>query len=595
MKIIWILNFEYQGIAKVGGLGEVSANQTRKLSNSFDFLVLMPSHGQIERLKEVTSVEKLSFNCKGKQDFTFNKKEIKHQEYDITFYQLCLNNVKLILFSGENDFTRKYLDDEIVYNPDTFDGKVCLYSLGMRHYVKHVIETNEIELPDIIHIHDYHAVIPFIAVKQELTKNHFDVSSIITFHLLTWPRYDLEFYRTCGIGDTPFNVLFKNGPKNLTLLEIWNILEDKTGKKEKSLPSIEQVGAIASDLVITVSESYLKSDIIPNLGGELISFKTDFVWNGCDWDYYEIQQNVMENLGKEIRSIMKISEDKPITRSDMKRYLLTYKIGNIKESPLIKSKRVLEIINEISNGNPFIKNGNIKSFSDTGPLLISTGRISKQKGFETIFEAIPLVVKKIPNAKFLLLILPTEYSLKEIKLYTEYVKEFPNNLRILFGIAPDIFNLAHISADVYAALSRWEPFGIIALEAMASKLPVIATRIGGLRESIIDIRENTKKGTGLLIPREQEQEFADALILFFKLSQISELSRQGKSVEMIKKDINLDKIYDNNLMNYLMENPRYYDEIRQNCYERVENHFRWSIVSEKLKRLYQHLSKEIQT
>ncbi|GAJ13728.1 unnamed protein product, partial [marine sediment metagenome] len=148
---------------------------------------------------------------------------------------------------------------------------------------------------------------------------------------------------------------------------------------------------------------------------------------------------------------------------EMRKFLLEYKIGNLSQSPLINSKSVLDTINEISNGNPFIKNGNIKAFSESGPLVLTTGRVSPQKGFEIIFEAIPEVLKAVHNAKFLFLILPTDYSLNEIKSYAHYVKQYPENIRIIFGVASDIFYLAHISADVYCALSRWEPFGIMAL------------------------------------------------------------------------------------------------------------------------------------
>ncbi len=51
-KIVWIFSFEYAGIAKVGGLGEVPANQAKHLAEEFDITVFMPSHGQLEDLKK---------------------------------------------------------------------------------------------------------------------------------------------------------------------------------------------------------------------------------------------------------------------------------------------------------------------------------------------------------------------------------------------------------------------------------------------------------------------------------------------------------------------------------------------------------------
>ena len=55
---VWIFTFEYAGIAKVGGLGEVPANQAKYLVDKFDVTVFIPSHGQIERLKNLIVLEK---------------------------------------------------------------------------------------------------------------------------------------------------------------------------------------------------------------------------------------------------------------------------------------------------------------------------------------------------------------------------------------------------------------------------------------------------------------------------------------------------------------------------------------------------------
>ena len=64
-KNIWIFSFEYAGVAKVGGLGEVPANQAKHLSKEFDITVFMPSHGQLDRLKNEYKLEKLPIKCVG--------------------------------------------------------------------------------------------------------------------------------------------------------------------------------------------------------------------------------------------------------------------------------------------------------------------------------------------------------------------------------------------------------------------------------------------------------------------------------------------------------------------------------------------------
>lgn len=586
-KKVWIFTFEYAGIAKVGGLGEVPANQAKYLVDQFDITVFIPSHGQIERLKNLTKIEKLSFKCK----LLINSESLgpsnEERFYEISYYKVCINNVDIILLSGENSFTRNYLDDINVYNPETFNEKLMIFSLGMRNYAKYLIDIQKVKLPDIIHIHDYHTVIPFIGVKQELKVNNLNVRSIITFHLLTGPRFELEFYYKCGVDNTPLDIRLKKGFKLMNIREIFALCKKSQDKNlDDNPPTVEQVGALISDLITTVSNSYLHSDIIPNLGQNLIEFKSDFVWDGCDWDYDEIYQMVLYNFGDDIRKLCQISEESTISREDMKKYLLTYKISHLSQSPLIHSSKVLEVIEDISNGNSFMKDGNVANFKESGPLVISTGRISRQKGFETIFEALPKILDVIPNAKVLLLLLPTEYSLNEIKNYAQVVKKYSDNLRIIFGLTADIFYFAHIAADVYCALSRWEPFGIIALEAMSAKLPIIATKIGGLQETIIDIRDDKDNGTGILIEKDNPSQFANALITIFKLSEIA---LNFKLTGNIDKD-DLDLITDEKIKSQILLDAMYYEKIKDNCYKRVKQNFRWNIVSKKLELLYLKLS-----
>jgi starch synthase len=581
---LWIFSFEYAGIAKVGGLGEVPANQVKYLKDDYSITIFIPSHGQIERLKKIYDLEKLSFSYKT----TINLSQFgvfeKKFSCEITFYKCNINDINIILLSGGNSLTSKYLDDSTVYNPETFSGKLLLFSLGMRFYIHYLISNDRFAIPNLIHMHDYHVVIPFIGIKQELIRIGLNIPSIITIHLLTWPRYNIDYYYACGIDNTPIKILLKEGIKSFSIQEIFDLCEEsRKENNEYKPPTVEKIGAIISDLVTTVSKSYLFSDIIPNLGQNLIEFKSDFVWDGCDWDYQEIYNNVLQKLGKEICEIFNLTDDTEITRNHMKDYLLTYKISHLSESPLINSKKVLEIINEISNGNPFIRNGNILAFDESGPLIIATGRISRQKGFETIFEAIPEVIKIIPNAKFLFLILPTEYSLKEIKEYAQFVKKYPKNLRIIFGVAAEIFQIAHITANAYCALSRWEPFGIIALEAMASKLPVIATKVGGLQETIIDIRNDPKNGTGLLIEKDNPSQFSNALISLIKIAEISYLDDDSKVIKFAKD------IPDLNLKDFVLSDKNLYNKIKENCYRRVNESFRWQKVTQKLKVLYKSI------
>jgi len=596
MLNIWILTFEFAGVAKFGGLGEVPANQAKHLSGTHNITIFMPSHGQIDRLKNKYEWIKLPISCEGEIDGLELGLDTPKMDYQISFYQFMIGNLRIILLSGENPLSNFFLDDPTIYNPDTIKGKICLCSHGMRCISNHIFrEQLSKDIPDVIHLHDYHVVLPFIALKQEFTKNQVEIASILTIHLLTWPRFGIDFYSTCGIDSSPIKIRMKKGYKLLKLEDIIALCYNNLNwNRAREPPTVEKVGAITCDLVTSVSQSYLNTDIIPNCGGDLIDFKADFIWDGCDWEYHDIIVSVLNNIGEDLRNFLEIDSKAPISKSHIKKYLLQYKIGNLSQSPLISSKKVLDTINEISNGNPFIKNGTIRPFIESGPLLLTTGRISPQKGFETIFKSVDLVTKEIPDAKFLFLILPTDYSLPEIISYAQYVKDNPNNLRIIFGVASDIFYLAHIAADVYCAVSRWEPFGIMALEAMASKLPVIATKVGGLQETIVDLRDFPEIGTGILIEKDDPIQLAHAIISLFKSAEIAEKNNQLKANNIFTPELLrlANQIPDEIIKSRVLVNPSFYNIIRENCYKRVKENFTWEIVTKKLISLYDILAKQ---
>ena len=64
--------------------------------------------------------------------------------------------------------------------------------------------------------------------------------------------------------------------------------------------------------------------------------------------------------------------------------------------------------------------------------------------------------------------------------------------------------------DVLAVPSSRESFGLAALEAMACGTPIVATRVGGLPELILDGE------TGMLVPPEDERAMADALLAILR-------------------------------------------------------------------------------
>jgi glycosyltransferase involved in cell wall biosynthesis len=127
--------------------------------------------------------------------------------------------------------------------------------------------------------------------------------------------------------------------------------------------------------------------------------------------------------------------------------------------------------------------------------IISVGRLTKQKGYDNLINIFSLLKKEIPSAKL--------YICGNGPLKKELIQQI-NNLQlkedvILLGVRTDIYSLMK-NSDLFILLSNWEGLGIVFIEAMACKLPVIGTNVDGIVEVIIDGQ------TGYLVQKEDKDE-----------------------------------------------------------------------------------------
>jgi glycosyltransferase involved in cell wall biosynthesis len=80
-------------------------------------------------------------------------------------------------------------------------------------------------------------------------------------------------------------------------------------------------------------------------------------------------------------------------------------------------------------------------------------------------------------------------------------------------------------ADICVAPSLWaEPFGMVAVEAMACGRPIVASRVGGLADSVVDGE------TGFLVPPDDPAALADKLrVLLDDYELRLEMGRRGRA------------------------------------------------------------------
>jgi glycosyltransferase involved in cell wall biosynthesis len=154
-------------------------------------------------------------------------------------------------------------------------------------------------------------------------------------------------------------------------------------------------------------------------------------------------------------------------------------------------------------------------------LILSVGRMTWRKGFLYLIDAMPTVLREFPKAKLMLV----GEGLFKQKLI-DYVKRLNLEKSVIFSgylQKEELFKL-YLKSQVYVQPSLYEPLGNTILEAMAYQKPVIATRVGGIPELIID------KNNGILVNPCDASGLAEAIkMLFSDVSYAKQIAKNAKA------------------------------------------------------------------
>jgi glycogen(starch) synthase len=114
-------------------------------------------------------------------------------------------------------------------------------------------------------------------------------------------------------------------------------------------------------------------------------------------------------------------------------------------------------------------------------LVLLIGRLVYEKGFQLALQAMPRVIDELPDARFLVAGSGTHEH--ELRALAEALGLMGHGT-FLGWIGDDALHSLYRIADVCVVPSIYEPFGLVALEAMASGCPCIVADTGGLREVV---------------------------------------------------------------------------------------------------------------
>ncbi len=114
-------------------------------------------------------------------------------------------------------------------------------------------------------------------------------------------------------------------------------------------------------------------------------------------------------------------------------------------------------------------------------LVLLIGRLVYEKGFQLALEAMPKVIEDVPGTRFLV----AGSGTHEAELHKQADQLGLGEHGTFLGwIGDDVLHSLYAIADVCVVPSIYEPFGLVALEAMASGCPCIVADTGGLREVV---------------------------------------------------------------------------------------------------------------
>jgi glycogen synthase len=114
-------------------------------------------------------------------------------------------------------------------------------------------------------------------------------------------------------------------------------------------------------------------------------------------------------------------------------------------------------------------------------LVLLVGRLVYEKGFQFALEALPEIIQRLPETRFVVAGSGTHE--RELRRQAEELGLMEHGTFVGW-IGDDVLHSLYRIADVCVVPSIYEPFGLVALEAMASSCPCIVADTGGLREVV---------------------------------------------------------------------------------------------------------------
>ena len=173
-------------------------------------------------------------------------------------------------------------------------------------------------------------------------------------------------------------------------------------------------------------------------------------------------------------------------------------------------------------------------------IALHVGRLVAEKGIDILLQAVPMTLEVVPEIKFV--IVGTGPALQYARDYAA-AQEWGDKVFFTGFVSEEVRNRLYQVADVALFPSLYEPFGIVALEAMGFRVPVVASNTGGLVE-VIDRHE-----TGVLVEAGSSDSLAWGVAHVLEQPQLS-CARAKTAYARVVADFNWEVIADKTIAAY---------------------------------------------
>lgn len=188
------------------------------------------------------------------------------------------------------------------------------------------------------------------------------------------------------------------------------------------------------------------------------------------------------------------------------------------------------------------------------PYILFVGRMTRQKGILHLINSVPYFTADVQTVLCAGAADTKEMEAEIFRRVEEVRRESRKEIVWIPQVVPkpDIFTL-YSSAALFVCPSIYEPFGIINLESMACGTPVVASKVGGIPEIVVDGE------TGLLVPFEPE------------------------NTDRFSRDLA-------SAIDSLLASPERLAAMGRKSRERVERHFSWQSIARRTWEFYRRLA-----